>query len=103
MERLEHLIATFREEHPDVDATVLLDFAKHVRRVLLDELRDDAKADETTVAVSVQLHGQSFSAKGPKWYVDSMLTAWSDAASKPPTKNVTPSFNRMRLISGGSR
>lgn len=103
MERLEHLVTTFREDYPDIDAAVLLEFAKHVRRVLADELSEQAQDGSVNVAISVQLHGHSFSAKGPRSYVDSMLKAWSESASSPPMKNLTPAFNRMKLISGGGR
>lgn len=100
MDRIDHLIETFRGDHPDVDATVLLEFAQHLRRVLIDELRAELKAGDVAVAVSMQLHGHAFSAKGPRSYVEGLLAGWTEAAAAPSMKNITPGFNRMKLISG---
>lgn len=97
MDRIDYLIETFRRDYPDADAAMLLEFAQHVRRAIIDELRDEAKDDRTPVKVSMQIHGMSFSANGPRAYVEQLLTSWQDAAS---CKNITPRFNRMHLISG---
>lgn len=100
MERIEHLVDVFRKDHEEIESTVLLEFAEHVRRVLIDELREDMKAGEVQVHISMQVHGQAFSAKGPRSYVESLLANWQDLADAPPRKNLTPGFNRMKLISG---
>jgi hypothetical protein len=103
MDRIEHLIDTFRRDHPEMDASVLMEFAQHVRRVLLDELRDEMKDGDREIRLSIILHGNSFHARGPRSYVEQLLEDWAAAASAPPTKTLTPGFNRMKLISGRSR
>lgn len=103
MERLEQLVVKFREDYPDADAAMLLEFAQHVRRVLVDELREESKAGDAQVHVSMQLHGKAFSAKGPRSYVDSLMREWAGIASAPPMKTITPGFNRIKLLSGPTR
>lgn len=100
MERIEHLIEAFRVEHPEADTDLLLEFAQHVRRVLMDELRSELKANDAPVKLSMQIHGMAFSAQGPRSYVESLLEHWYERASAPPHTRLTPGFNRMRLISG---
>lgn len=103
MERIDHLIEEFRKDHPELTATTLYEFSQHLRRILIDELREELKAGDVPVQLSVQVHGQAFSAKGPRSYVENLLAQWQDLANAPPRKNITPAFNRIKMISGGSR
>lgn len=100
MERIDHLVETFRLDHPEIDPAVLLDFAQHVRRVLIDELREDTKAGNAPVSMSLQLNGASFSAKGPRSYVEELLKRWETAMEYRQNGLRPPGFNRMKLISG---
>lgn len=104
MERIDYVIAKFREDHPEMDADLLAEFAQHVRRVVSDDIREEMYDGQTPVAISLQVHGHAFSAKGPRSYVDELLGKFQESVSTVPatvsSRRVTPGFNRMQLISG---
>jgi hypothetical protein len=100
MDRIDHLIATFREAHPEVNADVLAEFAQHVRRVVADDIRAEMRDGQAQVKLSVSLRGQAFSATGPRDYVEGLLENFQNSVNAEPQHRVTPGFNRMKLIGG---
>ncbi len=67
-----------------------------------DEIREELKQDNVMIKLSMQLAGASFSAHGPRVMVESLLASWQERAERQ-TKNITPNFNRMQIVSGRSK
>lgn len=83
MDRIEHLIAKFREEHPELDAALLAEFAQHVRRVVADDIREEMYDGKAQVSLALTINGQVFHAKGPREYVDNLLANFQASINGP--------------------
>lgn len=100
----DNLIETFRKDHPECDADVFREFAHHVQRYVADEIRSEMRDGNAQVSMSLNIKGQSFSAKGPRYYVEDLLAQWQGIVENPSIpasrRQIVPGFNRPRLISG---